>query len=401
MKSRRILGSTVALFGATLILALFVGQARAATSSEDCSTGMDSPMGNVGLVAGSSEPFGGSALRRFSIEIEDGLGLDESCVAAVVEGVLGDPRSWIHERDLGWQRVDSNPDLRIIFASPALTDAMCAPLNTAGIYSCRNGNRVILNVYRWRSGTAEYQSDLDEYRRYQINHEVGHYLGHGHTSCPSSGSLAPVMMQQTKSLGGCAMNGWPFPEVTVTPVVWDGTFWDDDTSVFEEDIEWVAERAITVGCNPPDNNRYCPDAPVLRGEMAAFLDRALALESTETDFFDDDDGSLFESSINRLAASGITRGCGDGVGFCAESYVSRAQMAAFLHRALPDAPLGESSAFVDTADSIFSDDIDWLVRAGITRGCNPPENDAFCPDALVTRGQMAAFLRRALQAVEA
>jgi hypothetical protein len=30
-------------------------------------------------------------------------------------------------------------------------------------------------------------------------------------------------------------------------------------------------------------------------------------------------------------------------------------------------------------------------------GCNPPVNDRFCPAQSVTRGQMAAFLNRALE----
>ena len=37
-----------------------------------------------------------------------------------------------------------------------------------------------------------------------------------------------------------------------------------------------------------------------------------------------------------------------------------------------------------------------LAAAGVTRGCNPPVNDRFCPADLVTRGQMAAFLYRTL-----
>ena len=52
--------------------------------------------------------------------------------------------------------------------------------------------------------------------------------------------------------------------------------------------------------------------------------------------------------------------------------------------------------FADDDGSIFEDNIDKLATAGVTKGCNPPTNDNFCPNANVTRGQMAAFLRRAL-----
>jgi hypothetical protein len=67
--------------------------------------------------------------------------------------------------------------------------------------------------------------------------------------------------------------------------------------------------------------------------MAAFLDRALDPDPTGADFFTDDETSIFEASINRLAAAGITTGCGNGK-FCPLTSVTREQMAAFLRRAL-------------------------------------------------------------------
>jgi hypothetical protein len=180
-------------------------------------------------------------------------------------------------------------------------------------------------------------------------------------------------------------------------IPYDGSFKDDDSSPFENDIEWIASQGITVGCNPPENDRYCPTATVTRGQMAAFLDRALALEETSIDFFPDDQGTTFEASINRMAAAGITRGCLGGSSYCRDRPVTREQMAAFLHRALGGALTPEGlPAFDDTVDSIFRADIDWLSGTGITQGCNPPANSNFCPRQYVTRGQMAAFLHRAL-----
>jgi hypothetical protein len=52
-----------------------------------------------------------------------------------------------------------------------------------------------------------------------------------------------------------------------------GAFTDDDTSIFEADIEWLAESGVTRGCNPPDNTRFCPEEGVTRGQMAAFMRR--------------------------------------------------------------------------------------------------------------------------------
>ena len=70
-------------------------------------------------------------------------------------------------------------------------------------------------------------------------------------------------------------------------------------------------------------------------------------------------------------------------------------MAAFLVRALGLTEDGGGNYFVDDDGSAFEDDIAKLAAAGITRGCNPPDNDEFCPTSPVTREQMAAFLNRA------
>lgn len=54
-----------------------------------------------------------------------------------------------------------------------------------------------------------------------------------------------------------------------------------------------------------------------------------------------------------------------------------------------------SHQFTDVPNSnIFHSDIDWLADAGVTKGCNPPANDEFCPKDVVTRETMAAFLHR-------
>jgi hypothetical protein len=118
-----------------------------------------------------------------------------------------------------------------------------------------------------------------------------------------------------------------------------GTFSDDDGSVFESDIEWMAAEGITSGCNPSQGNtQFCPDDPVTRGQMAAFLVRALDLtDDGGGNTFIDDNGSVFESDIAKLAAADITRGCNPSQGntqFCPNDPVTRGQMAAFLHRAL-------------------------------------------------------------------
>jgi hypothetical protein len=177
-----------------------------------------------------------------------------------------------------------------------------------------------------------------------------------------------------------------------------GTFIDDDGNIHEPYIEAIAAEGITKGCNPPTNDRYCPSERVTRGQMAAFLVRALDLTEQLDDPFVDDDDSVFEADIEKLAAAGVTRGCNPPVNdrFCPNDFVTRGQMAAFLVRAMGYTDDGGGDLFVDDDDSVFEADIDRLGTAGVTKGCNPPTNDRFCPLDYVLRDQMASFLARAL-----
>lgn len=165
-------------------------------------------------------------------------------------------------------------------------------------------------------------------------------------------------------------------------------FTDIADSTFEADIEWLYESGITKGCAP---TLFCPTANVSRGQMAAFLVRALELPPTTTDYFTDDATSTFQADINALRASGITKGCGPTT-FCPDANVSRGQMAAFLVRGF-HLPPSSTDAFTDDESSTFENDINALAASGITTGCTPT---TYCPEGLVTREQMAAFLHRAM-----
>ncbi len=183
--------------------------------------------------------------------------------------------------------------------------------------------------------------------------------------------------------------------------IWISVGFDDvpASSVFFSDINWLAEQGITRGCNPPGNTLFCPGEFVTRGQMAAFLVRTLHYSVGGGDnLFADDDGSTFEIDIDRLGTAGVTLGCNPPLNdrFCPNELVTRGQMAAFLARAFHLTNLGLEDLFVDDNGSIFEFDIDKLGATGISRGCNPPDNDRFCPNDYVTREQMAAFIRRAV-----
>lgn len=219
----------------TLVLGSYQGQLAAAQSGGSASVtgtagGPESgreagdpidPMETRVPTAGSGEvavagftraaPGSGAGRRvRVRVEVEREMPVDPEAAARQAADILQDERSWTGKQNVQFDFVGSQAhDLVIRVLTPATTDQRCLPLKTLGRVSCSQGSAVNLNGLRWVHGVPDYQGDLDGYRTYLINHEVGHYLGYGHVSCPGPGQPAPVMMQQTKGLLGCTRNPWP------------------------------------------------------------------------------------------------------------------------------------------------------------------------------------------------
>ncbi|WP_324274163.1 DUF3152 domain-containing protein [Blastococcus brunescens] len=173
--------------------------------------------GSLTVVDGTSAVMGTGPLRRFIVEVEDGIGVAGAPFAGAVEATLGDPRSWGSGGRNSFQRVGAAEvaagqfDFRVSLVSPGSMETYCPGVGTGGYTSCRYGDRAVINLARWATAVPHYEGDVATYRQYVVNHEVGHVLGNGHVDCPGPGQLAPVMVQQTLSLGGCAKNAWPYP----------------------------------------------------------------------------------------------------------------------------------------------------------------------------------------------
>ena len=159
---------------------------------------------------------------------------------------------------------------------------------------------------------------------------------------------------------------------------------------FADHIVWAFEQGIASGCST-DPPLFCPDNTVTRGQMAAFLDRALDLPDATADYFTDDTGSTFEDSINAVREAEIAFGCG-ATTYCPNSPVLREQMASFLDRAF-DPPSTATDYFTDDETSTHENAINRIREAEIAFGCTATK---FCPKNPVTRGQMTAFLHRAM-----
>lgn len=172
-----------------------------------------------------------------------------------------------------------------------------------------------------------------------------------------------------------------------TPTYTTGGFTDIGDSKFKTSILWLAANKITVGCSATE---FCPKGAVNRDQMATFLNRAMDLASASRDYFRDDGSNKHHASINSVARAGVTNGC-DTARYCPSGKVTRAQMASFLSRAL-DLPATSRDFFRDDNTSIHEGAINRLAASGITVGC---DSGRYCPNGTVTREQMAAFLHRA------
>jgi hypothetical protein len=110
-------------------------------------------------------------------------------------------------------------------------------------------------------------------------------------------------------------------------------------------------------------------------------------------FLDVPGDATHASAIGRLKDLGVVEGCGAGR-YCPDAAVTRAQMASFLQRAL-ELPPGPVDSFADVAPtSTHAAAIGAVHQAGITLGCT---SDSYCPSERVRRDQMASFLQRALE----
>ena len=179
-------------------------------------------------------PLHGTGPKHFTytVEVENRLqdGQADEKFAATVDAALADPRSWTGGKQFALQRIDKgDPDFRVSLTSQMTVRAGCGfdiPLEA----SCFNraAGRVFINDARWVRGAMSYEGDLDAYRAYAVNHEVGHALGMRHQPCPTAGAPAPVMMQQSWSVSNddlnvldprtipkngkvCKPNPYPFP----------------------------------------------------------------------------------------------------------------------------------------------------------------------------------------------
>ncbi len=134
---------------------------------------------------------------------------DVSEFKRLVSATLNDGRGWSRAR-LMFKEVKSGGSFTFVLAEASTLPSFSSGCSVE--YSCRVGQYVIINQTRWQTATPSWNAakgSLRDYRHMVVNHETGHWLGHGHQLCGGTGLPAPVMQQQSISLQGCTFNAWP------------------------------------------------------------------------------------------------------------------------------------------------------------------------------------------------
>ena len=183
------------------------------------------------------------------------------------------------------------------------------------------------------------------------------------------------------------------------PAAWAQLSDADEAGVHRSAVEALDAAGILrgTGCT---SDRLCPQEPLPRWAMAVWLVRALdgrdPPRSGDSRFADVASWRWWAPHVERLADLGVTKGCKTGPArFCPDRPVTRAQMASFLQRAFRLSS-AESAGFADTRGSTHESAIDALAEARITVGCSDAPA-RYCPNAPVTRAQMASLVHRSLR----
>ncbi len=145
----------------------------------------------------------------YSVQTRGAIHANVGVFRKQAQATFDDPRGW-RSAGVAFRRVASGGHFTLVLAEASQVPSYSSVCSSQ--WSCRVGRYVVINQTRWQHASPMWNQrgrSLRDYRHMVVNHETGHWLGHGHSHCPGNGALAPVMMQQSKGLGGCVPNPWP------------------------------------------------------------------------------------------------------------------------------------------------------------------------------------------------
>ncbi len=185
----------------------------------------------------------------------------------------------------------------------------------------------------------------------------------------------------------------PAGAVTVKPTFVRETGESPFRDVSERDyyydaVRWAAEQGITTGTSA---DLFSPSVPCTRGQMVTFLWRAAGSPNVDgaMTFTDVADSAYYAPAVRWAASVGITSGTGADR-FSPDVPCTRGQMAAFLYRWQQSPSAAGNNHFADVSEGdYYYAAVLWAYQNGVTQGVSA---NVFAPASPCTRGQMVMFL---------
>ncbi len=156
------------------------------------------------------QPFATTKTYTYCVANRGVVAEDLAGLKTKLASTYSDLRGWSLDGQVVFSYATSNCDFTVWLTASAQMSSFGAICDS--YWSCEIGNNVVVNDDRWNQTTDSwkaYGGSVEDYRVMLINHETGHMLGFGHTTCPGTGQPAPIMMQQSIDLQGCVFNIWP------------------------------------------------------------------------------------------------------------------------------------------------------------------------------------------------
>lgn len=225
MLQKRIISGALALLLAIFAINTGVGSALAEKpiAAQDCTaSALNCPLQDVPVLVTALTDLTTPALQApkpkkavvnvtYSVETRGTITADLAIFKKYANETLNDGRGW-SQMGVAFNEVASGGSFTLVFAEAASVAEFSSGCDA--MYSCNVGRYVIINQDRWQGATPSWNAgggSLRDYRHMVVNHETGHWLGHGHANCAAPGQPAAVMQQQSIDLQGCTFNPWPLP----------------------------------------------------------------------------------------------------------------------------------------------------------------------------------------------
>lgn len=160
---------------------------------------------------------------------------------------------------------------------------------------------------------------------------------------------------------------------------------------YYEAVKWAAASGIAQGYG---NGLFGPNDPCTRGQVVTFLWRAAGCPepSAPSSFSDVSQDAYYAKAVAWAVEAGIAHGYSSDA-FGPDDVCTRGQVATFLWRAAGSPESAASSGFADVAEgAYYADAVAWAAENGIAHGY---DSGLFGPDDGCTRGQAVTFLWRA------